>query len=186
MWVCVHVCVVCMCVCTGPPTGTHTRAAAADLSGQVTWRADLNAWQPTGIYHRLLLESSLLPDPEQLKAFEGSDIFRDMAYMDIDLYRQKVGRRGPVPPASCVPHPLCVLSVVRPIPLLAFAATQRSAPVCCLSSSRRSRSEGRGGKGAGAPCRGMPPPCRPKTLPPRPRTARLRPRRAPEARSRRW
>jgi hypothetical protein len=75
-------------------THTHTHAHIPPSLWQVTWRADLNTWQPTGIHHRLLCESSILPDQEQLRAFESSDLFRDMAYMDVNLYRQKVRRGG--------------------------------------------------------------------------------------------
>ncbi|GAX79141.1 hypothetical protein CEUSTIGMA_g6581.t1 [Chlamydomonas eustigma] len=55
----------------------------------VIWREEEQRWSPTGIYHSLLMKMSIFPDSVQLREFEESPTFRDMAYMDVEAYRLK-------------------------------------------------------------------------------------------------
>ena len=59
----------------------------------VTWKEEEQRWAPRGVFFRLLRDSSIIPTAAQLQAFEGSALFREMAYTDIDAWRLKLEDR---------------------------------------------------------------------------------------------
>jgi hypothetical protein len=54
-------------------------------------RCSVQVWKPTGFHQRLLLQSSIFPDTQQLAEFEASSLFLEMAFRDMDAYNAQVG-----------------------------------------------------------------------------------------------
>ncbi|KAG1658823.1 hypothetical protein FOA52_008248 [Chlamydomonas sp. UWO 241] len=59
----------------------------------MSWDEEARAWKPSGFYHGLLRRLSIFPSTQQLCEFEVSDLFREMMYLDVAVYRAKIEER---------------------------------------------------------------------------------------------